>query len=110
MFKKGASRGGVDNLRYTYEVLEPLLILFWQELMAQRHEPDEFKYDILPYVFQQDNAPSYASKWTQRRLEKEGIPVLEHIRNSPEMNAIEGVWMPLRIAITKEWNTPHTTE
>ena len=28
----------------------------------------------------------------------------------PEMNAIEGVWMPLRIAITKEWNTPYTIE
>jgi hypothetical protein len=26
------------------------------------------------------------------------------------MNAIEGVWMPLRIAITKVWNAPHTLE
>ena len=64
MFKKTAQRGGVDNLRYTYKVLEPLLIPFWQELMVQRHEPDEFECDILPYVFQQDNAPSHASKWT----------------------------------------------
>ena len=52
MFNKGVLRGGVDNLRYTYEVLEPLLILFWQELIVQRHEPDEFECDILPYLFQ----------------------------------------------------------
>ena len=28
----------------------------------------------------------------------------------PEMNAIEGVWMPLRIAIIKEWNASYTIE
>jgi hypothetical protein len=100
MMKKGPSCGGVDNLRYTYEVLEPLLIPFWKELMVERHDPDTFECDQLPYVFQQDNAPSHASKWTQRRLQKEGIPLLKHIGNSPEMNSIEGVWMPLRIKIT----------
>jgi hypothetical protein len=26
MYKRGVSRGGVDNVRYTYEVLEPLVI------------------------------------------------------------------------------------
>jgi hypothetical protein len=26
------------------------------------------------------------------------------------MNAIEGVWMPLRIEITQQWNALHTTE
>ena len=78
--------------------------------MVERHDPDTFECDQLPYVFQQDNAPSHASKWTQRRLQKEGIPLLEHIGNSPEMNAIEGVWMPLRIEITQQWNSPHTIE
>jgi len=100
MMKKGPSRGGVDNLRYTYEVLKPLLIPFWKELMVERHDPDTFECDQLPYVFQQDNAPSHASKWTQRRLQKEGIPLLKHISNSPKMNAIKGVWMLLRIEIT----------
>jgi hypothetical protein len=74
--------------------------------MLQRHDPDTFECD--PFVFQQDNAPSHASKWTQRRLKKEGIPLLEHIINSPDMNAIEGTWMPMRIAITKDWGAPHT--
>jgi hypothetical protein len=91
MFKKTAARDEVDNLRYTYEVLEPLLIPFWKEFMVQRHDPDTFECDQLSYLFQQDNAPSHASKWIQRRLQKEGIPLLKHIGNSPEMNAIEGV-------------------
>jgi hypothetical protein len=64
MMKKGKSRGRVDNLRYTYEVLELLLIPFWKELIVQRHDPDTFKYDQIPYYFQQDNAPSHVSKWT----------------------------------------------
>jgi hypothetical protein len=29
-FKKSKSKGGVDNLRYTYEVLEPYLFPFWR--------------------------------------------------------------------------------
>jgi hypothetical protein len=36
------------------------------------------------------------------RLKKEGIPLLEHIDNSPDMNVIEGAWMPMQIAITKD--------
>jgi hypothetical protein len=52
------------------------------------HNPDEL--NPRPFVFQQDNAPSHASKWTLRQLEQEGIKVLEHVGNSPDMNAIEG--------------------
>jgi hypothetical protein len=109
-FKKTAKRGGVDNIRYTYEVIEPLLIPFYEALKPQYHDPDTFECDQVPLVFQQDNAPSHASKWTLRALKKAGIPLHEHIGNSPEMNAIEGVWMPLRIAITQQWNAPHTLE
>jgi hypothetical protein len=109
-FKKGPSRGGVDNLRYTYEVLEPYLISYYDEIMLQRHDPDEFECDQPPYVFQQDNAPSHASKWTIRKLKKAGILILEHVGNSPDMNAIEACWMPMRIRITQEWGAPHTLE
>jgi hypothetical protein len=109
-FKKTAARGGVNNLRYTYKVLEPHLIPYYNEIMLQRHDPDEFECDQPPYVFQQDNALSHASKWTIRKLKKAGILILEHIGNSPDMNAIEGAWMPMRIRITQEWNAPHTLE
>jgi hypothetical protein len=47
-FKKTAARGGVDNLRYTYEVLEPHLIPYYDEIMLQRHDPDEFECDQPP--------------------------------------------------------------
>jgi hypothetical protein len=78
--------------------------------MLQRHDPNEFECDQPPYVFQQDNAPSHASKWTIRRLKKAGILMLEHVGNSPDMNAIEGAWMPMRIKITQQWGAPHTLE
>jgi hypothetical protein len=58
----------------------------------------------------QDGAPSHASKWTMRRLKQEGIPIYEHTGNSPDMNVIEKAWMPMRIAITKDWNRPYTIE
>ena len=109
-FKKTAKRGGVDNIRYTYEVIKPLLIPFYKEITLQDHDPDTFECDRLPFLFQQDNAPSHSSKWTLRVLKKAGIPLLEHIGNSPDMNAIEGTWMLIRISITKEWNAPHTLE
>jgi hypothetical protein len=79
-------------------------------LTLQIHEPDEFECDIKPFLFLQDGAPSHSSKWTERRLRQEGIPILEHVGNSPDMNAIESGWMPMRISITKDWNRPHTIE
>jgi hypothetical protein len=36
-------------------------------------------------------------------LKKAGIPLLKHVGNSPDMNAIEGAWMPMRVAITRDW-------
>jgi hypothetical protein len=86
------------------------LIPFYKEITLQDHDPDTFECDRLLYLFQQDNAPSHSSKWTLRVLKKAGIPLLEHISNSPDMNAIEGTWMPMRITITKEWNAPHILE
>jgi hypothetical protein len=69
---------------------EPLLIPFYHKIMLQRHDPDTFECDQPCFIFQQDNAPSHASKWTLRRLKQEGIEVLDHVGNSPDRNAIEG--------------------
>jgi hypothetical protein len=110
MKRNEKSRGGVDNMRYTYEVIEPHLIPFWEEIQVQRHDPDEFECNYPTFQFLQDGAPSHASRWAQRRLKKTGIPIIEHIGNSPDMNALEGAWMPMRIAITKDWGAPHTLE
>ena len=72
------------------------------------HNPNEL--NPRPFVFQQDNAPSYTSKWTLCQLAQDGIKVLEHVSNSPDMNAIEGAWMPMRIAITQDQNEPRILE
>jgi hypothetical protein len=58
--RKSYSR--VDNIRYTYKVVEPLLIPFWQEIQRQRHNPDKFEYDIPSFQFFQDGAPSHTSQ------------------------------------------------
>jgi hypothetical protein len=91
-------KGGIDFIRYIYKVLKPLLILFFHQI----DEPG--------FLFQQDNAPSYANRWTTAELRIEGILLFEHIGNSPDMNAIESAWMPLRMNITRDWNRPHTIE
>jgi hypothetical protein len=103
-------KGGINNIRYTYECHEPLFFPYYFELTLQIHEPDEFECDIKPFLFLQDGAPSHSSKWTERRLRQEGISILEHVGNSPDMNAIESGWMPMRISITKDWNRLHTIE
>ena len=51
-----AKRGGVDNMRYIYEVLKPLLIPWIQKLNSERAPGTP------TYLFQQDNAPSHTSK------------------------------------------------
>jgi hypothetical protein len=108
--RNGKYKGGIDNMRYTYECIIPLLIPFMEEINIQIHNPDEFECDIPRFVFQQDNAPSHASQWTIRELKKAGIPLLEHVGNSPDMTAIKSAWMPIRISITQDWNRPHTIE
>jgi len=100
-YKKGASKKEVNNIRYTYKIIEPHLIPFYKEIMKQRHDPDTLEPDLPPFLFQQDNAPSHASKWTIRRLKQKSIPLLKHVDNSPDINTIEGAWISIRITITK---------
>jgi hypothetical protein len=86
-------------MRYREEVVKPLVIPFMAEIDLQRpYDPDNL--DIPSFIFQQDNAPSHKSHWTLEMLYNAGIEILEHPGNSPDMNAIEKAWMPMRIAIT----------
>jgi hypothetical protein len=55
------NKGGIDHIRYRYEVVEPLVIPYMREVSLQRpHDLDNL--DILGPIFQQDNAPSYVLK------------------------------------------------
>jgi transposase len=88
-------------MRYDQEVVVPLVIPFINYLNSLPEGP---------FVFQQDNAPSHGSQYTLLLLEQAGFLLHEHPGNSPDMNAIEQAWMPMRIAITNVWNRPHTLE
>gem|GEM_PF-6661733 len=100
---RGAKRSGVDFMRYCEEVLKPILIPWLQDLNKERGPGNSI-------IFQQDNAPSHTSKWTLQLLADSGIEVLEHPANSPDMNAIEGVWEPMRISITHALGREFTLE
>jgi DDE superfamily endonuclease len=107
--KREKGRGGVDHVRYKDEVLKPLVIPFMQWVEEKRRKHPE-KYGTQSFIFQQDNAPAHNSHWCKEYLEQAGIELFEHPGNSPDMNAIEKTWMPMRIAITNVWNRPHTLE
>jgi hypothetical protein len=52
------NKGGIDHMRYRYEVVEPLVILYMREVSLQKpHDPDNL--DIPGPIFQQDNALSH---------------------------------------------------
>jgi hypothetical protein len=109
IMKREKGKGGIDYVRYKAEVLEPLLVPFMKAIDQQRpHDPDSL--ESRGFIFQQDNAPSHKSHWTLEYLAQQGIELLEHPGNSPDMNASEKAWMPMRIDITKVWNRPHTLE
>jgi transposase len=96
-------KGEINHIRYKEEVIRPLVIPFMQKLNENQAPDSQFK-------FQQDNAPSHNSEWMLQLLQKAGIQLHEHPGNSPDMNAIEKAWMPMRILITNVWNRPHTLE
>jgi hypothetical protein len=56
-------KGGIDYIRYCYEVVEPLIVLYMYKRSVQLpHDPNNLS--IPGPIFQQDNAPSHKSKWT----------------------------------------------
>ncbi len=109
IMKREKGRGGIDHVRYQAEILEPLVVPFMTTINQQKpcnlDNPESRRF-----IFQQDNAPSHKSHWTIEYLTQQGVELLEHPGNSPDMNAIEKAWMPMRINITKVWNRPHTLE
>jgi len=66
--------------------------------------------DRLPFILQQDSAPSHTSQYTTLLFKEKGYLLYEHPGNSPDMNVIKHAWMLMRIAITNTWNRPHTLE
>jgi len=83
--KRGSKKHGIDWMRYTEEVLKPILIPWIQNLNKNR------PIGTPNFVFQQDNAKPHVCKWTLEVLAKAGIEILPHPGNSPNINAIKGI-------------------
>jgi hypothetical protein len=58
---RDGNKGGIDHMRYRYEVVKPLVVPYMREVSLQRpYDPDNL--DIPGPIFQQDNAPLHVSK------------------------------------------------
>jgi hypothetical protein len=73
---------------YSYVLITREIV---DKIYSQATWPVNLTGNMIPYSFQQDNAPSHATALKGR-----------NIRNSPNMNAIESTWILMRIAITKD--------
>jgi hypothetical protein len=63
-----------------------------------------------PIFFQQDGASSHRALTTQAWLDRFDIPVLDHPPDSPDVNAIEGLWHTLKTKIRDRPHLPTTLE
>ena len=84
--KRGEHTQGVDAWRYVEHVAAPLM---WPEcLWRWQHNPD--------FVLMEDGAPCHSAHYTSQEREKQGIPKLDWVSNSPDFNPIERIWTILK--------------
>ena len=72
-----------ENVNQTY--YQHILNVALPESIGLLDLPDDF-------VFMQDNAPAHKAKSTRRYFETNGIEILNHPPQSPDLNPIEHVW------------------
>lgn len=96
----GGKGGGMNTARYREQVLEGVLREFYEQMEAERDG----------VIFQQDGAASHRSKSTKKWFADNGIPLLFHPANSPDLSPIEPVWHELKSIIRGLRHPPNTTE
>ena len=74
-----ATKGGIDWIRYRFEVLEGKFMPFVRQLGPE-------------FFAQEDNAGPHASKWNRQFWSESGIKVLWWPPNSPDLSAIKPPW------------------
>jgi hypothetical protein len=74
----GGKGGGTNTQRYISQVLVRYLKPFSQKMKKERRAP----------IFQPDGAPSHASKKTLRWFPDNGIPLINHPTNSPDVTPV----------------------
>ena len=73
------SQGNIDSIKYNNIILNSIQA-FLQQNLGQG------------YIWIQDNAPSYKSRYTQYALWLRRIPYIYQLHYSPDLNLIEHVW------------------
>ena len=53
------------------------------------------------WSYQQDNAPAHTSKVAKRWFEEQGITLVSHPANSPDMNPKESIWSIMKRKVEK---------
>ena len=85
-------KGGVDWYRYHYEVILPKLVPFIEATIAEYGEA----------FLVQDGASPHASWQHEGVFDIQGLTVLPHPANSPNLNQIEPCWYPLKRLYLKD--------
>jgi hypothetical protein len=89
--KRGEHIRGVDAWRYVKHVAIPLM---WPECHRQLQQNPDF-------VLMEDGASPHTASYTSREREKQGVPKLDWVSNSPDFNPIERIWTLLKRRIQR---------
>ncbi|KAF8243093.1 hypothetical protein K440DRAFT_562754 [Wilcoxina mikolae CBS 423.85] len=90
---------GVDAWRYVKHVAIPLM---WPECHRQLQRNSDF-------VLMKDGASPHTANYTSREREKQGVPKLHWVSNSPDFNPIERIWTVLKRRIQRRRATESVT-
>lgn len=96
----GGRGGGMTAERYREQVLEGVLLEFWEQMSSERGE----------VFFQQDGASAHTAKVTKAWLQLKGITIFPHPACSPNLNPIEHLWHLLKEIIRGRERTPTTID
>lgn len=92
--ERKAKAGGIDWMRYQYEVLRPKFVPF----ILRRKTTSDGR----PLIAQEDNAGPHASRWNSEYWAKTGIEHLMWPPNSPDLSAMEPPWGLMKKRISKK--------